>query len=289
VGKTLALFVCAAITFVASAVIPANAQWRATAWTLDFRNETDLCVALVIGEDGGPPVDQATVWAHRGQHFDDNHLGVIIHAKIFERDCSGKFIADLHQPMHQLRNIVSVRNDGNAFAMHREETQDLNSYNNGISTGSVDRASDADVQFGPPGPVYRVQTFAVAGVRLGDDARAVSAVAAKSGSPHKTAQSVTFSTPEGAAVTVGMRAGRAWKIAARMATATPPAAARFARAALTRYGQQPTTQQSGTYILVHYCTTARMDPTSHAAVACEGSGPALEVLAGVPESHIELK
>ncbi len=102
---------------------PTRAQWRATAWTLDLQNDTDMCLLLTAGQDGNVIIDQANVWPHRSQHFDDNHLELKVHAKVYERpDCSGRFLADLHDNVITLRNVLTILKapDGK-YVMHREK------------------------------------------------------------------------------------------------------------------------------------------------------------------------
>ena len=119
------------LTLALAAATPqaAGAQWRATAWTLDFKNDTDMCIALSVGADGDPPLYHRDVWAHRSQHFDDNHTQFTIHAKVYEKlDCSGRFIADLSDNVHQLRNHITVTGSGTKFVWHREQTSDAPNY-----------------------------------------------------------------------------------------------------------------------------------------------------------------
>ncbi len=127
---TTRVLACVA-TFLFLLAVPqkTSAQWRATAWTLDFRNDTDACIALSVGADGDPPLYHQDVWAHRTQHFDDNHTMFTIHAKVYAKpDCSGRFIADLHDNVHQLRNHISVTLDGTKYTWHRSQTEDAPAY-----------------------------------------------------------------------------------------------------------------------------------------------------------------
>jgi hypothetical protein len=126
-----ALVISCVITVALSLLSPLAvvAQWRATAWTLDFRNDTDACIALSVGADGDPPLYKRDVWAHRSQHFDDNHTQWTIHAKVYAKlDCSGPFVADLHDSVHQLRNHITVLKDGSKFVWNREKTEDAPHY-----------------------------------------------------------------------------------------------------------------------------------------------------------------
>lgn len=121
--KTSFLSALAAGAFVLAAFLPASAQWRATAWTMDLTNDTDMCLYVTAGQEGDPkPIDAATVWAHRSQHFDDNHTTLVIHAKVWEHlDCTGRFIADLHDGVQQIRNVMTVVKVGNTYVMRREK------------------------------------------------------------------------------------------------------------------------------------------------------------------------
>jgi hypothetical protein len=100
----------------------AAAQWRATAWTMDLHNDTNACLNVTAEQFGdGKVIDEATVWAGRWQHFDDNHTTLVIHARVYEKlDCTGKFIADLHDGVQQIRNILTVVKNGDTFALRRE-------------------------------------------------------------------------------------------------------------------------------------------------------------------------
>lgn len=127
--KAFVLASMATLALIAAAAQTGSAQWRATAWTLDFKNDTDMCIALSVGAEGDPPLYRRDVWAHRAQHFDDNHTTLMIHAKVYEKlDCSGPFVADLHDSVHQLRNHITVTKDGKKFAWHREQTEDAPNY-----------------------------------------------------------------------------------------------------------------------------------------------------------------
>jgi hypothetical protein len=113
-----------AVALVLVALLPANAQWRATAWTMDLKNDTDMCLYVTAGQEGDPkPIDVATVWAHRSQHFDDNHTTLVIHAKVWEKlDCTGRFVADLHDDIQQIRNVMTVvKQPDGKFMMRREK------------------------------------------------------------------------------------------------------------------------------------------------------------------------
>lgn len=117
----IVLTVAAACTCAAVAV-PAAAQWRATAWTMDLKNDTDMCLLVTAGAEGDPPIDSSVVWAHRSQHFDDNHTTLTVHAKVYEnKDCSGKFVADLHDNVMQIRNVLTIYKDGATYKMRREK------------------------------------------------------------------------------------------------------------------------------------------------------------------------
>jgi hypothetical protein len=275
----------------------ADAQWRATAWTMDFKNDTDACIALTVGEEGAPPIDAAVVGPHRGQHFDDNHTSVIVHAKIYERaDCTGRFVADLHEPVRQLRNILTVAAAGSGYAMHRQETPDAVVTSGAGAAGAAPSAASEGENF-QTGPAYRVRSVALANVHLGDDARTVAAIAA-AGTSHRRAGSreISFSTRDAADVTVDLRhapaakAGglRASNITYTKQTPTPASAAAFARAALERYGWKPTTQVSGAFILLRYCVFARGKNAASTAT-CDRTAPVLEVRATVPVSTIDLR
>ena len=120
--KPRSIILAAALAFLALAPLAANAQWRATAWSMDLQNDTDMCIHLTAGQEGNTVIDQADVWPHRGQHFDDNHLELIVHARIYEKpDCTGKFIQDIKADVMTLRNVLTVYKNGNTYAMRREK------------------------------------------------------------------------------------------------------------------------------------------------------------------------
>jgi hypothetical protein len=122
--KAFLLSALVAVALVLVARLPASAQWRATAWTMDLKNDTDMCLYVTAGQEGdAKPIDEATVWAHRSQHFDDNHTSLVIHAKVWERrDCTGRFIADLHDGVQQIRNVLTVvKMPGGTYALRREK------------------------------------------------------------------------------------------------------------------------------------------------------------------------
>ena len=263
----------------------ADAQWRATAWTMDFQNDTDRCVALTVGAEGAPPIDAAVVWAHHAQHFDDNHMNLVVHAKVFERDCSGRAIADVHDGVRQLRNILTLTQAGSGYALRRAAIPDA-----GVTTGPGEIAAAPSGQAAgenfQAGPAYRAQSFALGGVRLGDDARAVRAVAAAAASQRSGPRWIGFATRDGADVTVQLHDGvHASTITYAKQTSTPARAAAFARAALDRYGWKPTTQVSGAAIRLQYCAIAR---GASATDPCAPAKPVLAVNAAVPQSTIEL-
>ena len=169
-----------AIVFVAFAA-PAGAQWRATAWTLDLQNDTDMCLSLTVGEAGAKPIDEAVVWAHRGQHFDDNHTQLSVHVKVYANaNCSGPFSADMHDNIHVLRNILTVTKTGATYALVRKPTADMPIPNVATSVSSLSGEDGATIQTGPS---YGTHGFAVAQIRLGDDARSVLAIAAREHGP----------------------------------------------------------------------------------------------------------
>lgn len=252
---------------------------------MDFTNDTDRCIALTVGEDGAPPIDAANVWAHRRQHFDDNHTNVVVHANVYERDCAGRIVAAVHDRIHQLRNILTLTQTGSEYTLRRQAIPDV-----GVTTGPGEIAPAPSAQTGAEnfqaGPAYRVRPFAVANVHLGDDARAVRAIAATGTGQRVGRREIAFTARDGGAVTVELRDGtRASEVRYRAGTPTPRKAAAFARAALERYGWKPTTQVSGPFIGLQYCAIAR----GTTPVACDRAAPMLEVRGAVPQSTIELR
>jgi hypothetical protein len=303
--KPLCLSWIALLALVLLTPLAAGAQWRATAWTMDLQNDTDNCISLTAGADGDPkPMYQRDVWAHHSQHFDDNHTQLSVHVKVYGNGtCSGPFVADLHDNIHQLRNILTVTKTGSTFALARKPTEDMPIPHVETSVSSLSGQDGPTIQTGAS---YSTQGFAVAKIHLGDDVRSVMAIAATNTAvthenvPCKAAGKsctawVHFTTRDGAGVTVNFReefpvrpgSMRAWKVAYQAPTATIASAAQFASATMARYGQKPSTQSSGAAITLQYCMLQK--GANNAPAGCSEEAPLLEVLAAVPQSHIELK
>ena len=287
--KPLCLSWIALLALVLLAPLAADAQWRATAWTMDLQNDTDACLSLSAGAEGDPkPMYERDVWAHRSQHFDDNHTQLSVHVKVYAgTSCGGAIVADLHDNIHQLRNILTVTKTGGKFVLERKATEDMPIPRVDTSVSSLSGEDGATIQTGPS---YGTASFAVARIHLGDDSRAVQAIAsANTAATHENVPCkaagksctmwVHFTTHDGAGVTVNFReeypvhpgSMRAWRITYQAPTPTIAAATQFASATMARYGAKPSTQTSGAAIALQYCMLQKGANNAPAGCSAEGA------------------